>query len=345
MEPLLNIREIQKFTAGPTQPISTLQGINFKDRLIKAAEENRQFMKFITVDESLVNEKDATLRYARQTAHLAVADTPPDQTGTTATVRTLTRIDDVIEKIDIAIATANYHYGQIDITQEDYLTSKLDKFKIAKNIMKNDIGRKPDQAIATGLQSTSVTNVVYGGSGNTQVEDLANGDVFNEDVLADACTYIEDGDRIPIATFIHPWQANRIRKSANFRDASKLGDDRVNVRGWIGRYGQTEVIVSTNVPYYAATATDLNEAAAWGANGYCGFVLGAGSADEMPDDGPRGNLKFDKIAGTWAWKLKPTISDFVYEPKEAMFHIYSDWAGKFNCDTIGAICLMKTTKV
>jgi N4-gp56 family major capsid protein len=253
-------------------------------------------------------------------------------------------MDTVLTNVEVTFAAGDYSYGQIGITEHDVDTSRVDKFKIAKSLIAQEIANCPDVAIATALQSTSITNVVWGG-GKTRVEDLRNGDVMTVDLLTDASTLIEDKDFVPYACVLHPFQTSRLKKSAQFTDASKLGSDRVNLRGMIGEFAGIKVIQSTNAPYVASAGTDINENAAVGANMYVGIMVGVGQASVFGEGGtPDMKESLDKVAGAYVWKKKPIVR-YNHDLDSAMHNFYLDMAGKATAVQTDAIALIKTTKV
>ena len=341
---LLNIRNIAKNSAGPTQPATTLQGQNWKEKLYATGEANRKFMSLVDISTDLVGSKDKTLTLAKQSAHLAITQTPPDQTGTTVAVRTLTRMDTVLTNVDVTFAAGDYSYGQIGITEHDVETSRVDKFKIARALMAQEIANCPDKLIATALQSTNVTNVVWGG-GKTNVGGLVDGDTMTVDLLSDAATLIEDKDFVPYAVVLHPFQTSKLKKSAQFTSANLLGSDRVNLTGMIGEFAGIKVIQSTNAPYMAAGGTDVNENAAVGTNMHVGIMVGVGSSSLMGEGGtPDQKEELDKVAGAWIWKKKPLVR-YEHDMPSAMHNFYLDMAGKATAIQTDAISLIKTSKV
>jgi len=338
------MRTIQELAAGPTQEVAGLEGQSWRKDIVHYAEALRRFDQACLIDETLVGKPDKTATIPKTTGHLTLTTTPPDQTGTTSNVRTLTRLDTILSNVDITVDdTTNWYMPEIGIRKQDVENHRVDLIKLAQRAMSQELADLVDNAVATALQAATVSNVEYGGSA-TGVDELSAGYVMTPDTFADALQQIEDNDFVPYMAFLAPTQCNAMRKDPQFTNAAEYGSDKVVLKGQIKEYLGVKIIKTTNTPAYASGATDTNETpTTWGATGHCGIVVGVGSASDFE------KVKEDadalmKVAVALAWKHKEEVG-YWYDPDEALHKIWADLAFKSQIVQPDAVCLIKTADV
>lgn len=313
-------------TDTATTQISETQGSNWMSDVLKFGEALRRFDQAVEQDESLVGSGDKTLVIPISTSHLAIDTAKNAGEGDVRDYTELTNLDTV----SVTFAATDFLQGAVVISKEIALTSRVDLVAQARYTIAQELAQDLDEAIALALQATSVTNRVYGGSGNTDVNGLATGDILTTDLIADAMEKIESNNFVPAMVFIHPKQLKVFRKDSQFVNASEYGSDAVVLRGEVGDYLGVKVITTTNAPVYGSGATDVNETpTTWGAAGHIAIMVGT-------DAGGR------KVAGVVAWKEKPSI-DYEYRKLEGAHFVYYDQAFKASVVQPSAVCLVKVT--
>ena len=336
------MRTIQELTAGPTQEVAGLEGQAWRKAIVYYAEALRRLDQACITDTTLLGKPDKTVTIPKTSGHLTLTTTPPDQTGTTENIRTLTRLDTILSSVDVTVDdTTDWYMPQIAIRKQDVENHRVDLIKLAQRAMAQDLADKVDKAVATVLQGAGVTNVVYGGTA-TAVDGLATGNVLTPDTFADALQKIEDTDFVPWMAFLPATQCNALRKDPQFTNAAEYGSDGVVLKGQIKEYLGVKIIKTSNAPAYASGATDTNESTkTWGAAGHVGFVIGVGSASDF--DAVKDNADaLMKVAVALAWKHKEEIG-YWYDPDAALHKIWADMAFKAKLIQADAVCLIKVT--
>ena len=123
---------------------------------------------------------------------LELRTTVPDQiTGTTANKLELTRMDKVIADKEIKVENGDWYGAEIAVTFQDAVNARVDKMKLAKYFLQEQLTDIPDKQLAIALQDPLVTQVAYGQGGSelsppTSVADLTKGDILTPGVFADA---------------------------------------------------------------------------------------------------------------------------------------------------------------
>jgi N4-gp56 family major capsid protein len=324
--PLRSIQSLADTTTS-TSNISEIQGQIWAAKVIQFGEANRKFINCAIVNTDLIGSGDKTVTIPKATSHL---DIDTAKSAGEGGLRDTTELSN-LRGVDISVAASNFEQGAITISKEIALTSKVDLVKQARYAIAQDLEDNVDSAIATELQDSTVTQRVFGGSGNSDPSTLATGDVISTDLVADAMAEIEDDDFHPQWLYIGPEQIKAFRKDPQFINASEYGSDKVVLSGEIGEYLGLKVIVSSNTPSFASGATDTNQSTkTWGAAGRCCIMVGAQRTTKEP------------VAVAVAWKEKPTIG-YEWDKKRNKHWIYLDQAYNVGIIQPKAVCLIKVT--
>ncbi len=292
--------------------VTDLQPTKWATEIVKWAEEYRQLDQFIYVTKEMVGTKDEKLTVPTTTSHLSIATS-----HTEGAARTKTELDN-LGKTDFSMTASDFLQGVITITKRLLMTCAVDLISQAKYAIAEDMSDDVDLAIATQLQSTSLTaNIVYGGDA-TQVEDLVAGDVLTTDLIADACRLIKVNSKcVPKYIVISSYQEATLRKDSQFMNASEYGSNIVVLKGEIGEYIGLKVIVIDNANLkHAAGAVDPNETAATWATASLG-------GNVCPVIGEKKNG--EKVSVGLAWKEMPAVG-YEFEKDETIHKIYYDQA-------------------
>ena len=319
-------------TQGVTQEVSELQAKNWKDEIIYNGEVNRKFSQMVENDYTLTTQEGNSLIFGIVTDTLELRTTVPDQSGNTANRLELTRMNDVITDKEIKIEDTDWYGGEIAVTFQDAVNARVDKIKLAKYFLQEQLTDIPDKKLAAALQDTSVTQRVYGGDGtNTSVANLDTGDTLTPSIFADAMLKVEESGYVPYCFLCSPAQANAMRKLSQFTDASQLGTADVIKTGIIQNFLGVPFIVSTNCPQYNANDTDVNENIGWNVAGNTGILISKRKSGQ-------------KCSGGIFWKQKEKI-DYIRNVEE-MLHKFT-LIMAFKCTHLQpkSICLIKTSKV
>ena len=252
-----NSKTYQLGTQGVTQEVSGLQAKDWKDEIIYNGEVNRKFSQMVENDYTLTTQQGNSLILGIVKDTLELNTTVPNQTGESANKLELTRMDKVIEDKEITVENTDWYGAEIAVTFQDAVNARVDKMKLAKYFLQEQLTDIPDKMLAKALQDPLVTQVVYGYSGGTEtqptsVADLNNGDILTPGVFADAMLKVEESGYVPYCFLCSPAQANAMRKHSQFTDASQLGTADVIETGIIQNYLGVPFIVSTNCPQYLA---------------------------------------------------------------------------------------------
>jgi len=319
---------------GPTQEITGLQAKDWKDEIIYTGEVNRKFSQMVENDYTLTTQEGNSLIFGIVTDTLELRTTVPDQSGNTANRLELTRMNDVITDKEIKIEDTDWYGGEIAVTFQDAVNARVDKIKLAKYFLQEQLTDIPDKKLAIALQHADVTQVVYGEKPNTTVTSVGNlesGCILTPSVFADAMLKVEDSGYVPYCFLCSPSQANAMRKNSQFTDASQLGTADVIKTGIIQNFLGVPFIVSTNCPQYNANDTDVNENIGWNVAGNTGILISKRKSGQ-------------KCSGGIYWKQKGKI-DYIQNVEE-MLHKFT-LIMAFKCTHLQpkSICLIKTSKV
>jgi len=331
-----NSKTYQLGTQGPTQEITGLQAKDWKDEIIYNGEVNRKFSQMVENDYTLTTQQGNSLILGIVKDTLELRTTVPDQTGATANKLELTRMNEVIADKEITVGDDDWYGAEIAVTFQDAVNARVDKMKLAKYFLQEQLTDIPDRKLAIALQDTHVTQVVYGEGGNdtanNSVADLTTGDILTPSVFADAMLKVEDSGYVPYCFLCSPAQANAMRKHSQFTDASQLGTTDVIKTGIIQNFLGVPFIVSTNCPQYNTNDTDVNETGVhWGTAGNTGILISKRKSGQ-------------KCSGGIYWKQKGKI-DYIQNVEEMLHKFTLIMAFKCTYLQPTSICLVKTSKV
>lgn len=326
------MEQIIELTSGDTVVGTTgfanLLGKKWAERVILFGESARRFDQSCIVNTDLVGSRDKTVYIPKSTSHL---DIDTSRSGGEGGDRDTTKLDN-LSGVDCSIAANNYEAGCVVITKELFDASRVNAITQARYAIAQDLAENVDAAIATELQDTSVTNVVYGGTSATGVDGLAAGDVISTDDVADGMEQIESNNFFPKYLYLHPKQVKVFRKDPQFINASEYGTDDVVIKGKITKYMGLEVIETTNVPAYSATDVDVNDGSdQWAVDGHIGVMVGTG-------------LQNQPVGCALVWKNKPEIG-YEYDKMSNEHRIFHDQAFMAQIIQEGSISLLKTADV
>jgi len=332
----------QVIPQGPTWEVPELKAKDWKDEIIYNGEVNRKFSQMVENDYTLTTQQGNSLILGIVKNTLELRTTVPLQTGTTAHKLELTRMDQVIADKEIKVENGDWYGAEIAVTFQDAVNARVDKMKLAKYFLQEQLTDIPDKKLAIALQDTSVTQVVYGDGSNHEsppnsVADITPGDILTPSVFADAMLKVEDSGYVPYCFLCSPSQANAMRKNSQFTDASQLGTADVIKTGIIQNFLGVPFIVSTNCPQYLLDEPDINETNAngtgihWGTPGNTGILISKRKSGQ-------------KCSGGIFWKQKGKI-DYIQNVEE-MLHKFT-LIMAFKCTHLQptSICLIKTSKV
>lgn len=321
---LVELAAAASVTDTSTTQISETQGKEWMDRVVLFAQANRMFDQSVATDNSLVGKGDNTLTVTKTTSVLTVDSAPSGGEGDVRDNTEMTNIDTV----SLIFATSDFYRGKISISKQIALTSRVDLVSQARYAIAQSMAEDVDNNLATTLQSPTITNVNYGGVGNTAVSGIATGDTMTPDLIADAMADVETSNWSPAMVFLAPAQIKAFRKDSQFVNAAEYGDNAVVLKGEIGNYLGLRILKTTNTPAYALGATDTNETpTVWGAAGHACPLVAFNNAGV-------------KVAGILAWKEMPHV-DYEYRPDEALHKVYYDQAFKSAIVQPTAVSLIK----
>jgi len=318
---------------GATREDPGFNGKNWKEEIIYNGEVNRKFSQMVENDYSLTTQQGNSLIIGIVQNTLELHTTVPNQTGTTANKLELTRMDEVIADKEIKVENTDWYGAEIAVTFQDAVNARVDKMKLAKYFLQEQLTDIPDKKLAIALQDIYVTQRVYGGDA-TSVATLQPGDTLTPKLFANAMLKIEESGYVPYCFLCSPAQANAMRKDSQFTDASQLGTTDVIKTGIIQNFLGVPFIVSTNCPQYLATNQDINETGAnshWGTAGNTGILISKRKSGQ-------------KCSGGIFWKQKGKI-DYIQNVEEMLHKFTLIMAFKCTLLQPTSICLVKTSKV
>ena len=225
----------------------------------------------------------------------------------------------------VNIVPADKNAG-IAISNKALRVNALDLVRAAKNELTYHAGDLVDIAVITALgdstaaaSGTKGAQTIYGGDARADSE-LAAGDIFTVDMIADAktklqsttCKYWVPGTpaaeavssaskapwkgtaQEPFVLLISSEQENVLLKDSQFVNASEYGSDKIIMNGEIGEYLKAKVIVSSNTESFTASGASPDGGGVAGATGHRCLLFKAG------------------VAVALAWGLKPILRVFDY---------------------------------
>jgi len=299
-------------------------GITWFNEIIKYAEDLRRFDQAVMHNEYMVNTGAHEVMIPRTTSNLSIT------TNATGEGEDMHFTDmNNITTTPITITNSYYKKGGVSISDESGQNSMVDLVRQARYVITQAMARDLDVDIATELQDSSVTNVVYGGDA-TSPSSLDTGDVINTDKIADAMAKIEASNFVPSMMFVHPNQIKAFRKDSDFTNASQYGGREVILKGEVGNYLGIKIINTTNTPAFASGATDTNESTeTWGAAGHCCMMVGTNQMNQL-------------VSGVVGWKQKPYV-DEDYNKLRSATHVFYKQAYRAKILEPKAMCLIKIT--
>jgi len=322
-------------TQGVTQEVPGLKAKDWKDEIIYNGEVNRKFSQMVENDYTLTTQQGNSLILGIVKDTLELNTTVPIQNGDTAKKLELTRMNEVIADKEITVEDKDWYGAEIAVTFQDAVNARVDKMKLAKYFLQEQLTDIPDKMLAIALQDTSVTQRVYGGTA-TSVAGLTTGSTLTPELFANAMLKVEDSGYVPYCFLCSPAQANAMRKLSQFTDASQLGTADVIKTGIIQNFLGVPFIVSTNCPQYNAGNADVNESVNnidvnWNVAGNTGILISKRKSGQ-------------KCSGGIFWKQKGKI-DYIQNVEE-MLHKFT-LIMAFKCTHLQpkSICLIKTSKV
>ena len=291
-----------------TTGVTDMQPTKWAAEVVKWAEEFRQLEGLVYVNREMVGTKLEKVTIPVSTSHLSITTS-----HTEGAARTKTEMDNM-STVDFSVAAGDFLQGVITITKRLMMTCAIDLISQAKYSIAEDMADDADLAIATQLQSTSLTtNIVYGGDA-TQIEDITDGDVMTTDLIADARRLIKVNSKcVPKYLIISSYQEATMMKDSQFMNASEYGSNDVIMKGEIGTYLKLKVIVTDNANFaYTSGDTEVNENASPGA-----------SCNICPVIGEKKNG--EKVSVGLAWKETPHVG-YEFEKDETIHKLYYDQA-------------------
>ena len=318
---------------GVTLEAPGLKAKDWKEEIIYNGEVNRKFSQMVENDYTLTTQQGNSLILGIVNDTLELHTTVPAHEETASKLR-LTRMDQVIADKQITVEDGDWYGAEIAVTFQDAVNARVDKMKLARYFLQEQLTNIPDKKLAIALQDTSVTQRVYGGTNKTSVAGLVNGDTLTPKLFANAMLKIEESGYVPYCFLCSPAQANAMRKDSQFTDASQLGTTDVIKTGIIQNFLGVPFIVSTNCPQYISGGQDINETGAnshWGTAGNTGILISKRKSGQ-------------KCSGGIFWKQKGKI-DYIQNVEE-MLHKFT-LIMAFKCTHLQpkSICLIKTSKV
>lgn len=303
-------------------PWDDARNVFMSPEVVRFAEEQRFFRQAIEERTELIGAKDKSLRVPYSTVHQSITERTAGEYGQERTYTEMSSLD----TMDI---TPTYKLGGVGIDKELLGTTRVDLIKEAKFILIEAIEEGLETAITDAYDTAVTTNVVYGGDATIPSE-LAAGDKFTLDLLADAIQKLGTKWK-PSMLFITSYQRAIMHKSSQFTNAAEYGSNEIVLNGEIGKYLGIKVIDTDLTKGYAGTAQDLGIDGAdgiWGATGTSCQLIGTTRSGRKP--------------GILAWKEKPNV-DYEYLKRKATHYLLSDVAYGVGIVHENACCLIKVT--
>lgn len=159
-----------------------------------------------------------------------------------------TRPDESAVTIDRLEITAKEVIAGLSVTRQVVEQITFNVVDVLTNLLGESVANKEDKDILAALDAASgIAGTVYGG-GKAAENQVASGDVFDTDILADAITAMRTQKREPRYLVIHPAQENPLLKSDRFVNAAQYGGREVILNGEIGQYLGIRVLKTTQTP-------------------------------------------------------------------------------------------------
>ncbi len=317
-----------KFT---TTGFTAMQPTIWASEILRFAESIKRLDQIVKVDKSMVGNKSEKVTFPTTESHQSITTVPIDTTYPEGTVRNFTILGNA-GTVTATILVTDFLKGAVGIAKELMMTCSVDVVSEAREAIALDIADDVDLALATALQSTSVTNQLWGGDA-TQVEDLTDGDVITTDLVADAKRQMAvnnfgDTNRWLV---ISPYQEATFLKDSQFLNAAEYGNNEVVLKGEIGKYLGFKIIVTTNANMqYTSDDSETNEAATVPT-----LTNGMTTCIAVGD-----NRKGQKSSVVLAWKEMAHI-DMEFEKNEARHNVYYDQTFTTALIHLEAISLIK----
>jgi len=318
------VKELANETTTSTSGISDVQGKRWLKSILKSAEENMYFKQFAYETEAGPGIKDLAVPIS--TSNKAFTDYT-----TEATARTMTEIDN----ITAVVFTPTPHKFGATISAEVIRTSQVDTLAFAREQMALSMADQIDTAISTAISEATTGSIaanIYGGDATTPGT-LETGDVFELSMVSSAKRALgllgwKSTTGQPLVLFISPYEEKILMDSSQFTNAAEYGSNEVVMNGEIGKYLGFKIVVTNNLPSYAAGEVDAaitdTLTGEWNAAGHTCFVIKA------------------KVSYGLVWGLKPKL-DWEYDKDLAAYKIYLDTA--YHSDTLqdGSIVDIRVT--
>lgn len=307
------VKELSNETTTSTNYISNVQGKKWLKSILKAAEENMYFKQFAYETEAGPGIKDLAVPIA--TSNKSFTDYT-----TEATARTMTEVDNITA---VTITPTPHKFGAT-ISSEVVRTSQVDVVSFAKEQMALSMSDQIDTALSTAIATATTGSIaanIYGGDATTPGT-LETGDIFELAMVSEAKRALalnnwRSSNGAPLVLFISPYEEKIMMDSSQFTNASEYGNNDVVMNGEIGKYLGFKVVVTNNLPSYAAGEVDVaitdTSTGEWNVAGHTCFALKA------------------KISYAIVWGLKPKL-DWEYDKDLAAYKIYLDTA--YACDSL-----------
>lgn len=218
----------------------------------------------------------------------------------------------------VTLSPTDWNAG-IAISNRAIRTNAVDLIRNAREALTDFCGNEVDVAMFDALKvdtykatsSIKGSQAIYGGDA-TQASGIAAGDVITTDMVAEAKRKLQTTNSsywtygtgetqsavyknpwanekgTPFVMFIGPEQEETFLTDGQFVNAAQYGSDKIIHNGEIGEYLGIKIVVSSNTPFYAASATHPDSSTTAVAQHRCMMI------------------KAQK-AGAIAWGLKPRL--------------------------------------
>jgi N4-gp56 family major capsid protein len=305
------IQEMTGETTTATTGISTVQGKEWLDSILKTAKQKMFFHQFASEYNTGKGNKE-----------IAVPIAKTNVTFTSFSTQAAERTRTTIANLDSVVFTPVTAKLGAEISKDAVETSRVDLIAFAREQMAYDAALIIDKAFATALgAASSPAATVYGGDA-TETAELETGDVITTGLVAKAQRYLKangwapEVDK-PFVLFIPAVAEETFLNDSQFINADQYGANTVVMNGEIGKYLGTKVVVTEQVP----------SASTWGGGSLAGHTC---------------LLLKAKVSYGIAYREKPKM-DWEYKKDEASYNIYLDMA--FQCKTLqeNAIVLIKVS--
>jgi len=318
------VKELSNETTTSTSGISDVQGKRWLKSILKTAEENMYFKQFAYETEAGAGIKDLAVPIAKTNKSFTASTTE-------ATARTMTEVDNITA---VVFTPTPQKFGAT-ISAEVIRTSQVDTVAFAREQMALSMADQIDTAMSTAIAAAATGSIaanIYGGDATTPGT-LETGDVFELAMISEAKRALgllnwKPTTGQPLVLFISPYEEKIMMDSSQFTNAAEYGSNEVVMNGEIGKYLGFKVVVTNNLPSYAAGEVDSaitdTLTGEWNAAGHTCFALKA------------------KVSYGIVWGLKPKL-DWEYDKDLAAYKIYLDTA--YHSDTLqdGSIVDIRVT--